>query len=106
MNLLNVFAGAKHLNALSTIARHLNLRVISHLPAPLALSKWEQLLDYESHEGIMFLDLGSFATQVTLMRDAQIMDIATLPFGTNAIEQALKKQFPKLDTLTIERSMI
>ncbi len=54
----------------------------------------------------MFLDLGSFATQVTLMRDAQIMDIATLPFGTNAIEQALKKQFPKLDTLTIERSMI
>lgn len=106
LNLLNVFAGAKHLNALSTIARHLNLRVISHLPAPLALSKWEQLLDYESHEGIMFLDLGSFATQVTLMRDAQIMDIATLPFGTNAIEQALKKQFPKLDTLTIERSMI
>lgn len=106
LNLLNVFAGAKHLNALSTIARHLNLRVISHLPVPLALSKWEQLLDYESHEGIMFLDLGSFATQVTLMRDAQIMDIATLPFGTNAIEQALKKQFPKLDTLTIERSMI
>ena len=106
LNLLNVFAWAKHLNALSTIARHLNLRVISHLPAPLALSKWEQLLDYESHEGIMFLDLGSFTTQLTLMRDVQIMDISTLPIGTSSIEQALKKQFPKLDTLTIERSMI
>lgn len=106
LNLLNVFAGSKHLNALSTIARHLNLRVISHLPTPLALSKWEQLLEYESHEGILFVDIGSFTTHATLMRDTQIMDIATLPIGTNSIEQILKKQFPKLDTITIERSIM
>lgn len=54
----------------------------------------------------MFLDIGSFTTHVTLMRDVQIMDISTLPIGTNSIEQTLKKQFPKLDTLTIERSII
>lgn len=103
LNLLNVFCGSKYFSILSTIARHLWLQVIAHLPIGLAFSKLEQYMDYSEDELLVLLDIGYAHTHITMMRQTKIEATTSCEIGTKDIELFVKKHHKKIDSLTLER---
>jgi cell division ATPase FtsA len=101
LQLLNIFVPQSRTQALMSIARMLNLEVISLIPAGIALSKlFENQQQWQ--DALCLVDFWYSKTVVTAIYNGELLGTNTIPYGTKNLEDALAQANPYLSVIQIE----
>ncbi len=101
LTVCNVFIPLTTFSLLSSIARKLDLRVISFVPTPIALPKARGDA-LELFDPNCFVDVGAAITTVALENYSELIGALQIPIGMSLLENMIVRKLPKLTRLEIE----
>ena len=97
----NIFIPLSTFGLLSSIARKLDLRIISFVPTPVALSKARSDA-LELFDPNCFIDVGAAITTIALENYSELIGALQIPVGMSLLENMMIRKLPKLTRLEIE----